>query len=122
MQRLARDAHAADRVPAVEPQAVRVRSAGEHNLADAARRGPGATVNSDDPAYFGGYMNENFVETFAALPQLGAAEAYALARNSFEASFVTADQRAHWISQLNASFDKAVEASAPQQQQVTICS
>jgi adenosine deaminase len=45
------------------------------------------TINSDDPAYFGGYLNQNFVETFAALPQLGAAEAYRLARNSFEASF-----------------------------------
>ncbi|MEO8527183.1 MAG: adenosine deaminase, partial [Caldimonas sp.] len=47
-----------------------------------------ATINSDDPAYFGGYINDNFVATFEALPQLGAAEAYLLAKNSFEASFV----------------------------------
>jgi len=46
-----------------------------------------ATVNSDDPAYFGGYLHENFSQTFAALP-MTAAHAYALARNSFDASFI----------------------------------
>jgi adenosine deaminase len=63
-----------------------------------------ATINSDDPAYFGGYINQNFVETFAALPQLGVAEAYTLARNSFEASFADESTRAGWIRQLDAAF------------------
>ena len=44
----------------------------EHNLPALLDAGLCATVNSDDPAYFGGYMNENFVQTFAALPQLTA--------------------------------------------------
>ena len=44
----------------------------EHNLPALLDAGLCATVNSDDPAYFGGYINTNFVETFAALPQLGA--------------------------------------------------
>jgi adenosine deaminase len=41
-----------------------------HALLDA---GLCATVNSDDPAYFGGYMNENFTQTFAATGPVGAA-------------------------------------------------
>ena len=77
----------------------------QHNLAKLLAAGLKATVNSDDPAYFGGYMNQNFTETFAALP-LGAPQAYALARNSFEASFATPAQKASWIEQLDATFAK----------------
>ena len=62
------------------------------------------TLNSDDPAYFGGYLNENFVETFEALPQLDAGHAYALARNSFEASFAPDADKAHWVAALDAAF------------------
>ena len=62
-----------------------------------------ATVNSDDPAYFGGYMNDNFVQTFAATG-LDAHHAYTLARNSFEASFVTEAQRHAWEHQLKELF------------------
>ena len=62
------------------------------------------TVNSDDPAYFGGYINQNFIETFAALPQLGRQHAYKLARNSFEASFVPAEQKQRWVAALDAVF------------------
>lgn len=78
-----------------------------HNLPALLEAGLVATVNSDDPAYFGGYINTNFVETFAALPQLGARHAYQLARNSFEASFVDAAQRQRWIDQLDAAFTAA---------------
>ena len=52
-----------------------------------------ATVNSDDPAYFGGYVEQNFAQTFAALP-LDGDDAYALARNSFTASFADDDAEA----------------------------
>jgi adenine deaminase len=79
-------------------------SLAEHNLADLLAAGLKATVNSDDPAYFGGYVNDNFVEAFAALPQLGAAEAYRLARNSFEASFVGAARRQAMVDRLDAAF------------------
>ena len=61
-------------------------------------------MNSDDPAYFGGYVNDNFVATFDALPQLGAADAYALARNSFEASFVDAKTQRAMVDRLDAAF------------------
>ncbi|MEO6362275.1 MAG: adenosine deaminase [Caldimonas sp.] len=76
----------------------------DHNLADLLHAGIKATINSDDPAYFGGYVNDNFIATFEALPQLGAAEAYALARNSFEASFVDADARQRMSAGLDRFF------------------
>ena len=84
----------------------------EHNLPALLDAGLCATVNSDDPAYFGGYMNQNFLETFAALPQLGAREAYTLARNSFEASFADAGAKSHWINQLDLAFEEAAAAQA----------
>jgi adenosine deaminase len=62
-------------------------------------------VNSDDPAYFGGYINENFTQTFAALP-LNAGHAYTLARNSFEASFIDKSAKQIFINQLDESFEK----------------
>jgi len=76
----------------------------EHNLPALLAAGLCATVNSDDPAYFGGYLNDNLVATFDALPQLGVAEAYTLLRNSFEASFVSAHAKAGWIARLDAVF------------------
>jgi adenine deaminase len=79
----------------------------DHNLPALLQAGLKATINSDDPAYFGGYLNQNFVETFAALPGLGAAEAYTLARNSFEASFARAERKAVWIAELDACFQAA---------------
>jgi len=75
----------------------------EHNLPALLDAGLCATVNSDDPAYFGGYINQNFVETFAALPQLGASQALTLARNSFEASFASAAEKAAWGKALEAT-------------------
>ena len=63
-----------------------------------------ATINSDDPAYFGGYVNDNFVAAFAALPQLGAADAYALAKNSFDASFIDAAVRRALTDRLDQAF------------------
>lgn len=58
-----------------------------------------ATVNSDDPAYFGGYMNANFVQTVQAL-DLTESEVIQLARNSFEASFVSAPERLMLMNKL----------------------
>jgi adenine deaminase len=76
----------------------------EHNLPALLDAGLCATVNSDDPAYFGGYINQNFVETFDALPQLGGREAYQLARNSFEASFIDAAAKAALVARLDECF------------------
>jgi adenine deaminase len=79
----------------------------DHNLPALLQAGLKATINSDDPAYFGGYLNQNFVDTFEALPQLGAREAYTLARNSFEASFAPADAKQRWIAELDICFQAA---------------
>ena len=84
----------------------------EHNLPALLAAGLVATVNSDDPAYFGGYLNENFVQTFAALPQLGPREAYTLARNSFEASFVEPSVREGWTRQLDDVFAAAATCTS----------
>jgi len=75
-----------------------------HNLPALLAAGLCATVNSDDPAYFGGYMNDNFIATFEALPALGAAEAYTLASNSFAASFAPASDKARWVAALDKAF------------------
>ena len=79
----------------------------DHNLATLLDAGLCATVNSDDPAYFGGYINQNFLEAFSALPQLTARHAYTLAANSFEASFVDETLKARWRARLDDAFAQA---------------
>ncbi len=81
----------------------------DHKLPALLDAGLCACVNSDDPAYFGGYINDNLVQTFAALPQLGPAQAYRLLRNSFEASFCGEGQRSAWIAELDAAFVAAAQ-------------
>jgi adenosine deaminase len=76
----------------------------QHNLPELLGAGLCVTLNSDDPAYFGGYINDNFVQTFDALPMLTPRHAYRLAANSFEASFVDASQKQRWLAQLDSVF------------------
>jgi adenosine deaminase len=75
----------------------------QHNLGALLDAGLVATVNSDDPAYFGGYINENFVQTFAATG-LTAQQAWQLAANSFEGSFAEPAAKARYRAQLDACF------------------
>jgi adenine deaminase len=75
----------------------------QHNLRRMLDAGVVATINSDDPAYFGGYINTNFTQTFAAL-DLDATHAYRLARNSFEAAFIEPSQRQRMVDQLDHTF------------------
>ena len=60
------------------------------------------------PAYFGGYINENFTQLFAATG-LTARHAYQLAFKSFEASFATNPQKRAWEHQLKGVFERFVE-------------
>ncbi len=76
-----------------------------HNLRALLDAGLRATLNSDDPAYFGGYVNDNYIGTFAALG-LTAQHAYTLAHNSFTASFACAAAKQSHVDQLNAYFEK----------------
>ena len=63
------------------------------------------TVNSDDPAYFGGYVNENYLAVAHAL-NLDRSELVQLARNSFEASLLDADSKSALAGQLDAVVGK----------------
>ena len=74
-----------------------------HNLRQLLDADLCVTINSDDPAYFGGYINENFLQTFAALG-LDASHAHTLARNSFEAAFASEADKARWARQLEEVF------------------
>ncbi len=79
-----------------------------HNIGKLLAVGIAVTINSDDPAYFGGYLNRNFIATFEALPELGAKEAYQLARNSFQASFVDESIKDGWIGALDKFFEEQI--------------
>ena len=71
-----------------------------HNLKTLLDAGLKVTINSDDPAYFGGYVAQNYIETARALG-LTRAELKQIARNSLEASFVPASQRTRWFALLD---------------------
>lgn len=75
----------------------------DHNIGQLLDAGLVATINSDDPAYFGGYMNDNFIETFAATG-LTAQQAYQLAKNSFDASFTDAGRKRQYTDRLDEVF------------------
>ena len=70
-----------------------------------------ATVNSDDPAYFGGYVNDNLRAMFAA-SDMHARHAWQLAANSIDASFAPPADKAAWRAQLDACFANAAADSA----------
>jgi len=73
----------------------------KHTLKALLDKGVAVTVNSDDPAYFGGYVNANYLATIDAL-KLTDAEVYTIIRNSFEAAFVTPAERDALIAKLDA--------------------
>ncbi len=76
----------------------------QHNLPALLDAGLVVTLNSDDPAYFGGYVLQNYVDTFAALPQLTARQAWALLRHSITASFAPLQRQEVWLQQIDAVF------------------
>lgn len=75
----------------------------QHNLMELLDAGIKVTINSDDPAYFGGYMNDNFIATFEALP-LGLSHAHRLSRNAFEAAFLPEQQKQQLLAEVDAYF------------------
>ncbi|GAB3045078.1 adenosine deaminase [Acinetobacter apis] len=70
-----------------------------HNIKRLLEKGLCVTVNSDDPAYFGGYMNDNFEAITQAL-DLNETDLKQLAINSFEASFLPLATKQHWIEHI----------------------
>jgi adenosine deaminase len=79
-----------------------------HNLKRLLDRGLCVSVHSDDPAYFGGYLHENFLAVHRDLA-LSRADLAALARNSFEASFLDAPDKRRWM----AAIDAYVQSAGP---------
>jgi adenosine deaminase len=71
----------------------------DHPIARMLRLGLRATVNSDDPAYFGGYLNANYR---AVAPLLSQAELVTLARNSFLGSFLPQERIEHHLAEVDA--------------------
>ena len=73
----------------------------QHNIRRLLQQGVHVTVNSDDPSYFGGYMNDNFIAIAEAL-DLSSDELKQLAKNSFEASFISDAEKQKWSQQIDA--------------------
>ena len=71
----------------------------DHPLAEMIKRGLFVTINSDDPAYFGGYINENYLAIHEALG-LSQAQFAMVARNSFEAAFLKTSEKQALIKRL----------------------
>ena len=64
------------------------------------RHGIKVTLNSDDPAYFGAYVTDNYLALIDAC-ELGIDEVVTLARNSFEASWLTAEEKAVYLTEID---------------------
>ncbi len=71
----------------------------QHPLKQLLDKGVCVTVNSDDPAYFGGYINDNFLASASAL-NLTEKDLYQLCINSFNASFIDDELRQTYLAQL----------------------
>lgn len=99
LERLAREKIALTVCPLSNVRLKVFEDMGQHTLHQLLKRGLAVTINSDDPAYFGGYLNENFLATFHAL-DMTMDDAYTLAQNSFEASFINDSEKQALISEL----------------------
>jgi adenosine deaminase len=72
----------------------------DHNLKKLLNEGLMVMVNSDDPAYFGGYLNTNLIECQMAL-NLTKQDIKRLVINSFKSSFLSEDEKKKWIVRIN---------------------
>jgi adenosine deaminase len=99
VERLVRDAVPLTVCPLSNLKLCVVRRLEDHPLRRLMKRGVVVTINSDDPAYFGGYVLDNYVRTAEALG-LGRAELITLAANSLRASFLPAADRDRLLAEL----------------------
>ncbi|ELH0894432.1 adenosine deaminase [Vibrio fluvialis] len=72
----------------------------QHNIVDLLRQGLCVTINSDDPAYFGGYMTDNFMAVADAHP-MSHQELAQFTLNAIEASFISAEDKARMSAQVH---------------------
>ena len=71
-----------------------------HNLKKMLDKGLRVMINSDDPAYFGGYLNKNLIETSKAL-NLNLEDIKKLIENSFKSSFLESEKKEKWLQKIN---------------------
>jgi adenosine deaminase len=83
-----------------------VQELSQHNLKKMLELGIMATINSDDPAYFGGYINQNYFETARALA-LTDEQIIRLAQNSIHASFIDKQQKQIYLDSIAKQFSLA---------------
>jgi adenosine deaminase len=101
IQRLVNDEMALTVCPLSNLQLGVTSDLGDHPLPQMLERGLLATVNSDDPAYFGGYVNDNYVRV-AEATNLGPQDMMTLAKNSFTASFLPENDKKKWTAEIDA--------------------
>src|SRR5574337_952652 len=100
VQRLARERIPLTVCPLSNVKLCVFKSLEDHNLKKLLDLGLRVTVNSDDPAYFGGYITENLLTSQKALG-LTQHDIYTLTRNAFEASFLGAGEKQRFIAELD---------------------
>lgn len=81
----------------------------QHPIKKMLDRGLMVTVNSDDPAYFGGYVGDNFMAIHEAL-HISTADIIQLAKNSFEASFISAEEKRKFCAEVDAAVGTGISA------------
>ena len=101
VERLAREGMTLTVCPLSNLKLCVVKSLKDHPVPEMLRRGLHVTLNSDDPAYFGGYVNENYRQLAEAVG-LTRDQITLLARNSFEGSFLPDADKAVHIGELEA--------------------
>ncbi len=73
----------------------------EHNIKELLDYGLNVSVNSDDPAYFKGYMNQNFINLYENI-DLSEADMIKLVKNSFRSAFISDELKATYLAQVDA--------------------
>ena len=74
----------------------------EHNIKELLDYGLNVSVNSDDPAYFKGYMNQNFINLYESI-ELSEADVIKLVKNSFRSAFISDERKASYLAQVDAA-------------------
>jgi adenosine deaminase len=101
VERLAKDGTTLTVCPLSNVRLCTVKSLDQHPLRRLHEAGVKVTINSDDPAYFGGYLHENYRATAAAL-QLTRQELAEIAANSFRGAFMSDAEKAAWLARIEA--------------------
>jgi adenosine deaminase len=101
VERLAKDGTTLTVCPLSNVRLRTVKALPEHPLRRLFEAGVKVTINSDDPAYFGGYLHENYHATAEAL-HLTKPDLAEIAANSFRGAFMPEAEKAAWLARLDS--------------------